>query len=392
MLVALVPASGVAQPADPAIPSAADVELGRAQARTAAARVGRIEAGLSQAQERLDQAGAKAAAVFEAYNAAVYRLDGARAAAAAARAAHRAAVRAQAESREEIGRLAALSYRSGGDIAGLATVLDAERPAAVLDRATFVSYLGRRQQVIYHRSRRASANAERARHGAETALRAQQRAAEQVRVAKDRAQAQVRVQRSQQLGMSAERDRLLAELARAREAADLVQQRRTAGLAELRQAAERAAAERRAAERRARERAERQPRSTPSRAPVAPADGAERAVSYAYQQIGKPYEWAAAGPDSFDCSGLTMRAWERGGVQLPHWSVAQYEQTQRVGLAELRRGDLVFFASDKDDHGSIYHVGLYVGDGRMIEAPYTGENVRESSIWRASLFGAGRPA
>jgi cell wall-associated NlpC family hydrolase len=86
-----------------------------------------------------------------------------------------------------------------------------------------------------------------------------------------------------------------------------------------------------------------------------------------------------------------MRAWERGGVQLPHYSVAQYEQTSRIAISELRRGDLVFFAEDKSDHGSIYHVGLYVGDGRMIEAPYTGENVRVSSIFRASLFGAGRP-
>ena len=85
-----------------------------------------------------------------------------------------------------------------------------------------------------------------------------------------------------------------------------------------------------------------------------------------------------------------MRAWQAGGVYLPHYSVAQYQQGQKVGLGELRRGDLVFFASGSDYH-SIYHVGLYIGDGQMIEAPYTGENVRISSIWRSSLFGAARP-
>ena len=118
--------------------------------------------------------------------------------------------------------------------------------------------------------------------------------------------------------------------------------------------------------------------------------GAQAAIAFARAQIGKPYEWAADGPSTFDCSGLTMRAWEQGGVSLPHYSVAQYEQSEKVAISDLRPGDLVFFASGSDYH-SIYHVGLYLGDGLMIEAPYTGEDVRVSSIWRSSLFGAARP-
>ena len=62
-----------------------------------------------------------------------------------------------------------------------------------------------------------------------------------------------------------------------------------------------------------------------------------------------------------------------------------------MSLSNLRPGDLVFFGSDKNNHNSIYHVALYIGSGNMIEAPYTGANVRISSIWRSSLFGAARP-
>ncbi len=86
-----------------------------------------------------------------------------------------------------------------------------------------------------------------------------------------------------------------------------------------------------------------------------------------------------------------MRAWEHGGVSLPHYSVAQYEQGRKVAISDLRRGDLVFFGSDPGNPASIYHVGLYIGGGQMIEAPYTGEDVRVSSIYRDSLFGAARP-
>ena len=85
-----------------------------------------------------------------------------------------------------------------------------------------------------------------------------------------------------------------------------------------------------------------------------------------------------------------MRAWQRGGLSLPHYSVAQYEQSRKVPIADLRRGDLVFFGSDPGNSGSIYHVGLYIGGGNMIEAPYTGAQVRISSIWRSSLYGATR--
>jgi cell wall-associated NlpC family hydrolase len=128
---------------------------------------------------------------------------------------------------------------------------------------------------------------------------------------------------------------------------------------------------------------------TPDEEPTGPPPpvkgGAGTAVSAAAAQIGKPYEWAADGPDSFDCSGLTMFAWSKAGVSMPHSSGAQYSSLPHVGRAHLRAGDLVFFGSP------IHHVGIYEGGGVMINAPETGENVRRDSIARADYAGAARP-
>lgn len=113
--------------------------------------------------------------------------------------------------------------------------------------------------------------------------------------------------------------------------------------------------------------------------------GASTAVATAAAQIGKPYEWAAEGPDSFDCSGLTMYAWAKAGVSLPHSSGAQYASLPHVARSQLQPGDLVFFGSP------IHHVGIYEGGGVMINAPETGENVRRDSIARSDYAGAARP-
>jgi cell wall-associated NlpC family hydrolase len=108
-------------------------------------------------------------------------------------------------------------------------------------------------------------------------------------------------------------------------------------------------------------------------------------VAEARRQLGKPYHFGAAGPDSFDCSGLTMWAWRAAGVSLPHYSGAQYNATTHIPLNELQPGDLVFFYSD------LSHVGIYVGGGQMIHAPQTGDVVRYASIFsEGSRIYAGR--
>lgn len=109
------------------------------------------------------------------------------------------------------------------------------------------------------------------------------------------------------------------------------------------------------------------------------------AVASAYEQLGKPYVWGAAGPSSFDCSGLTMFVWEMAGVFLPHSSQAQYGSGMHVSQSSLQPGDLVFYGSP------IHHVGIYVGGGKMISAPHTGDVVRVQAALRADYVGAVRP-
>ncbi|MEO7804172.1 MAG: NlpC/P60 family protein [Actinomycetota bacterium] len=118
---------------------------------------------------------------------------------------------------------------------------------------------------------------------------------------------------------------------------------------------------------------------------VAASPRARIALETAYAQIGKPYRWGAAGPDSFDCSGLTMYSWAKAGVSLPHSSRAQFSSTPRVSREALQPGDLVFFGSP------IHHVGMYVGNNNMINSPETGDFVGIRSMQRRDYVGAGRP-
>lgn len=118
----------------------------------------------------------------------------------------------------------------------------------------------------------------------------------------------------------------------------------------------------------------------------------DEVVKMAESQIGVPYVWAGATPGkAFDCSGLTMWAWKQAGVNLPHNADAQYHDSahvEHVPLSQLKPGDLLFY----NDGGSIHHVTMYVGNGKMVEAPHTGANVREVPVRTQGLMPmAGRP-
>jgi cell wall-associated NlpC family hydrolase len=114
-------------------------------------------------------------------------------------------------------------------------------------------------------------------------------------------------------------------------------------------------------------------------------DAGSRAAQFACQQIGKKYVWAAEGPNSYDCSGLTLAAWRSVGVHLPHNALEQKYATTRVSAANLKPGDLVFY------YGDVHHVVIYVGNGWTVTAPTYGIPVKMQQLDMARWNSAGRP-
>jgi cell wall-associated NlpC family hydrolase len=110
------------------------------------------------------------------------------------------------------------------------------------------------------------------------------------------------------------------------------------------------------------------------------------ALRAALTQRGKPYVWGAAGPDSYDCSGLVMWAFAQEGISLPHYTGDQWNAGMHVSRADLEPGDLVFFFAD------ISHVGLYIGNGLMVDAPSTGQVVQVQPVFWDQYVGAVRIA
>ncbi len=114
---------------------------------------------------------------------------------------------------------------------------------------------------------------------------------------------------------------------------------------------------------------------------------AGKAVAFAYAQLGKPYQWGATGPGSFDCSGLVQAAWGSAGVSIPRTTYEQWAALPHISTSALEPGDLLYF-------DGIGHVAMYVGDNMIIDAPQTGSNVQKIPLagWYASsLVGAARP-
>lgn len=110
-----------------------------------------------------------------------------------------------------------------------------------------------------------------------------------------------------------------------------------------------------------------------------------RAAAFARRQVGKPYRWGGSGPRGYDCSGLTQAAWAKAGKSLPHSSRLQAKKTRRIKRKNLRVGDLLFYGKP------VHHVAIYVGKGKMIEAPRRGLNVRKVSIKHRKPVKIGRP-
>jgi peptidoglycan DL-endopeptidase CwlO len=127
--------------------------------------------------------------------------------------------------------------------------------------------------------------------------------------------------------------------------------------------------------------------STKATDPVPVSGAAGQAVAYVYSKLGDPYVYGATGPSTFDCSGLVQAAWASAGVAIPRTTFEQVAALPAVSTSDLQPGDLLFFDGDG-------HVGMYVGNGELIDAPQTGEDVEKvplSGWYEANLDSAARP-
>ncbi|NKZ02745.1 NlpC/P60 family protein [Actinomadura latina] len=386
----LVPAASARPSADPG-PSARDVERSERQVRERAAEVGRTKARLAQADGELDRLAIAAEAAIERYNGEQVELQRSQQAYRDNQSRLAEANRRVEETRAELASFAAQVYRdnTGYDQISSALVGDGG-PQGFMDRAGMVQMLAKRRTAMVRRVEASKSVADVFRRQAKDALDEQEAATRRADEAKRLAQEAVARQQASVHRIETEKRRLERRLGSAQARAARVKRARE----------------------KAREKAEiRKARSllTGSGASVAgltssAARGAV-AVRAALKWLGTPYSWGGgntfgpshgiaqgAGTVGFDCSGLAMYAWAKAGVRLDHWTGTQWTSGPHVPISALRPGDLVFFARDPSDPGTIHHVGIYIGDGRMVEAPYTGSRVRISRIQRSDLIGATRPS
>lgn len=320
----------------------------------------------------LDRLGRQNEMLDERYNTAVLAAAQQQQAAQAATRTARAAARAASAARDHLSMAAAQQYEAGS-LNSTALLLTSNNPQAYLDDLSSMDYLSRQFATL---ATQAATTARQARVAAGQAAR-------ELRAA----QAKIRAVRGQQGVLQARTARFKAVLA----GLNAEQQRQYERAREVALAKAQAIAR---AQTRAATQAAPAPTAHPPTAPPAPAPtpvvasaNVQRAIAYAEAQVGKSYSYGASGPDSFDCSGLTMASWARGGVALPHSAAAQYNVGRHVPYDQLQPGDLIFL------YQPIGHVEIYVGNDLAVSAadPALGVVYVHPSRDMADYVGATRP-
>ena len=407
LAVVLVTAPASADPSDPP-PSRSDIREAERRAQAAADDVDGIQAQIDAANADLEAAAIAAQQAAEAYNGARWRLTQARVAERQAARESRRAARALATVKHEYRDAVLTSYVGGSPaLDTFSAMLDADGLSSLLDREASAGIVQGEFEEKRAAYEDAASDAEDAAQAAEDAATDAADAAADARTAKEDAESAVAAAAAAADSVTAEKTRLLRRMARLEGISVDLAEERQAALEQERQEQAALQAQPRSSEAQQEPEppvqedppADDQPDDQPDTdqpadtdepdtdvpddpAPPPPANqgGAAAAVAFARAQLGEPYVWAAAGPDSWDCSGLTMGAWAAGGKSLPHYSVAQYEQSTPISASDLQPGDLVFWGSSSSA-GSIYHVALYVGDGMIIHAPRTGRPVTLESMY-----------
>lgn len=339
-----------------------------------------LQAQAAALASRINTLGSQEEALAERYDQAEYQLGDLQSQVSAAQKRLDAAQAQASQARQALRQDAIQAYVNGGQAAPSGASDAMQSATESLLRAEYVDTLATDQSEDIDRYRLASLQEQSAANSLkqqESAVRSQLSSLSSARQAVSNSQAQLTAAQGQ---IGQEINELKAQEEAARQAA--------ARAAAARQAAAQAAAEARAqalAQEEAQLQAAQpaagatqnsgggQPASTVSSVvnnpPPPPGSGAAGAVAAAESRVGDWYQWGAAGPTTFDCSGLVMWAYAQVGISLPHYSGAQYADTTHIPMSDLEPGDLVFFS----DPGE--HVAMYVGNGEIIEAPHTGAQV-----------------
>jgi cell wall-associated NlpC family hydrolase len=366
------------------VPTQAQVNAAKAAAAQKAGDVASIQASLAVANARLQAAAEEAEIAAEAYNGAMWRLDQAKAATATAKAEVAAALAQVADQRSGIAQLVTQSYQDGTELNGMTALLGADGPAGVMNRWGVVQSAGDSMQAKFDQYTALNALARVAQAKAEKAETAQVALAEKAEELRDKAAQLANIAQSQAAAIAGQRRVLLQELAKAQKISVELATKRQKGLEKIAAHKAAEAAKAKAEAEKARDDADETDQTLANLGeeggwddpglpvPAGTTVGAKKAIEFARAQLGEPYVWAAAGPNSWDCSGLTMMAWRQGGVYLPHYSAAQYSDSKHIGPGQLRPGDLVFWGTSPN---TIHHVALYIGNGQIIQAPHTGDVV-----------------
>ena len=379
---------------NPNPPTPAQIKAAENQVKQQQAALGAQQGKLSASAAQLAQLQTQAEVLTERYDKVL--IDEQRAAAAyqITEAKLKGAEKTEAATKQRLAALAAEEFESGGGFGPMSAMLgNSGGPQGYLNEVGLGTILAQSGTDTLAEAQADDVVAKVFRTQAHELLTAKQsdlRAATALKVA---IQAAVARQQAVVQVQTDERDKLASSLASAKtQAAKLKAARAAALAAEAAAAAARAAA---AAARAAAAKSAEGPIQAPAWAYGSGASSSQGniAANWALTQLGKPYQWGAAGPDTYDCSGLTMQAWAQAGVQLLHYTGYQWEEGPHVSLADLQRGDLLFYATDNSDPATIHHVGIYIGDGMMVDAPFTGAFVRIDSIYQpGDPIGAVRPA
>jgi len=380
-------------------PSAADVAAGRAAVHDREAQVRAAAGAVSRAQSALDRLATASEVAVERYNGARVREQQARAEVNVARLVVDTASQRVDVARARVSRFGRAAYMGGG-MSSVDVLLTSSGPSALLYRIGTLEMISSSQSDAMQSLDAARVYQLAVEQQAQAALERAAAASKAAAKAKAAAESSVARQADLVTGLQSRRHELAALLRDARRHASALEQARLAAIAREQAAAAAAAAAAEAAKKPAAP----PPVSSPPVANPPPSSGGggnfagtvsaqtgQRAVQAAESQIGKPYEWGAAGPDTYDCSGLVMWAYGQVGVSLDHYTGSQWNEGAHIPTSALRPGDLIFFATDTSDPNTIHHVGMYVGNGSMVEAPYTGANVRISPAFRSDMIGAVRP-